>query len=92
MSARVVAGERSAGEVMGAIESDALPVFRQGLAVTVGWRTIGVPIADDPRRRSMVVQAYILIQTEVGKAAEVAPRSPRSRASPWPRTSPVPTT
>ena len=41
----------------------------------------------------MVVQAYILIQTDVGKAAEVAkPRSPTSRASRSPRTSPVPTT
>ena len=40
----------------------------------------------------MVVQAYILIQTDVGKAAEVAKEIARSRASPSPRTSPVRTT
>ena len=33
----------------------------------------------------MVVQAYILVQTNVGKAAEVAMRSAPSRASRWPK-------
>ena len=40
----------------------------------------------------MVVQAYILIQTEVGKAADVAAEIAEIRASRWPRTSPARTT
>ena len=39
-----------------------------------------------------MVQAYILIQTEVGKAAPVAAAIAELKASPWPRTSPAPTT
>ena len=33
----------------------------------------------------MVVQAYILVQTNVGKAAEVARAIAAIRASPWPK-------
>ena len=40
----------------------------------------------------MAVSAYILIQTEVGKAAQVAARSAASTAWCPPRTSPAPTT
>jgi hypothetical protein len=38
----------------------------------------------------MTVHAYVLIQTEVGKAAQVARQLSRLRASSWPRTSPGP--
>jgi DNA-binding Lrp family transcriptional regulator len=37
--------------------------------LAVGWPST---FASNPRESSMVVQAYILIQTDVGKAAEVA--------------------
>ena len=40
----------------------------------------------------MSVSAYILIQTEVGKAGDVATRSGSSPGSSRPRTSPGPTT
>ena len=40
----------------------------------------------------MVVQAYILIQTEVGKAADVAREIADIKGVTRPRTSPAPTT
>ena len=49
-------------------------------------------VSQHQARGGTVVQAYILIQTEVGSASRVAGRSVRSLASPRPTTSPAPTT
>jgi DNA-binding Lrp family transcriptional regulator len=56
---------------MSAIEADAPAAVPAGARRTVGWPR-SVPSVKTPKEPSMVVQAYILIQTDVGKAAEVA--------------------
>ena len=79
----------------GAITPDPRPRTTRAVVFRPGWSSGRLralqtfPITEGVH---MVVQAYILIQTDVGKAAEVANGSPTSRASSSPRTSPAPTT
>ena len=66
---------------------------RRRLAARAGDLDVAAPPRDHARSPPMVVQAYILIQTDVGKAADVAEGDrPRQGRHAWPRTSPVRTT